>query len=200
MPETVRARTALDPARLVPRGIRLGERREIGKIDLRGDPHDRAFMAAVGRVLDLLLPTEPCTSARKQGIAALWLGPDEWLLTCPADDVPRLVGALRKALADVHAAITDLTDGRVAFRVAGPSARDVLAKGTPLDLHPRAFAPGSCAGSVLAKAAVLIHLLDDDPGRGPSFDVYVARSFAYYLWTWLEDAGREYGVVIEPVR
>ena len=67
-----------------------------------------------------------------------------------------------------------------------------------LDLHPRAFPPGRCAGTLLAKAAVLIHLLDDDPGRGPSFDVYVARSFAHYLWTWLEDAGREYGVAVEP--
>ena len=198
MPETMRSRTALDPARLGPRGIRLGERRELGKIDLRGDPHDRTFMAAVGRVLDLLLPTEPCSSARKEGSAALWLGPDQWLLTCPADDVPRLAGALRKALADVHAAVTDVTDGRVALSVAGPSAREVLAKGTPLDLHPRAFAPGSCAGSLLAKASVLIHLLDADPGRGPSFDVHVARSFTHYLWTWLEDAGREYGVVIEP--
>jgi sarcosine oxidase gamma subunit len=45
---------------------------------------------------------------------------------------------------------------------------------------------------------VLIHLVDDEPARGPSFDVYVARSFAQYLWTWLEDAGREYGVLIEP--
>jgi sarcosine oxidase gamma subunit len=45
----------------------------------------------------------------------------------------------------------------------------------------------------------VIHLLDDDSERGASFDVYVARSFAHYLWTWLEDAGREYGVAIEPV-
>ena len=90
----------------------------------------------------------------------------------------------------MHAAITDVTDGRVAFRVAGPSARDVLAKGCPLDLHPRAFPPGRCAQSLLAKASVLIHLVDDGPERGPSFDVYVARSFADYLWTWLEDAGR----------
>ena len=37
----------------------------LGKIDLRGDPHDRGFMAAVGRVLDLLLPSEPCTSAAR---------------------------------------------------------------------------------------------------------------------------------------
>jgi sarcosine oxidase, subunit gamma len=199
VPETARSRAALEPQQLRPRGVRLGERQDLGKIDLRGDPHDRAFMAAVGRVLDLLLPTEPCTSAVKAQIGALWLGPDEWLVTCPASEVSGLVGALRGALVDIHAAITDLTDGRVALRVAGPSARDVLAKGTPLDLHLRAFPPGPCAGTLLAKATVVIHLLDDDPDRGPSFDVYVARSFAHYLWTWLEDAGREYGVLIEPV-
>jgi sarcosine oxidase subunit gamma len=41
--------------------------------------------------------------------------------------------------------------------------------------------------------------VDDDPERGPSFDLYVGRSFADYLWIWLEDAGREYGVPIAPV-
>ena len=199
LPETVGRRPALEAARLRPRGVRLGERQELGKVDLRGDAHERAFMAAVGRVLDLLLPTEPCTSAAKGQIGALWLGPDQWLVTCPASDVADLVGSLRAALGGVHAAITDLTDGRVALRVAGPSARDVLAKGTPLDLHPRAFPSGRCAGTLLAKATVVIHLLDDDSERGASFDVYVARSFAHYLWTWLEDAGREYGVAIEPV-
>lgn len=198
MPETMLPRPALEPAHLRPRGVRLGERRELAKIDLRGDAHDRAFMAAVGRVLDLLLPTEPCTSAVKGEIGVLWLGPDQWLLTCPAEDGASLAGSLREALAGVHAAITDLTDGRVALRVAGPSARDVLAKGTPLDLHPRVFPPGSCAGTLLAKASVLIHFVDDDAERGPEFDVYVARSFAHYLWTWLEDAGREYGVQIAP--
>jgi sarcosine oxidase subunit gamma len=192
----VRSRTALEHA-LRPRGVRLGERLGLGKIDLRGDPHDRAFMTAAGRVLDLLLPGEPCSSAGKGQIAALWLGPDQWLLTCPADEVGGLISALRDALADVHSAITDVSDARIALRLAGPSARDVLAKGCPLDLHPRAFAAGSCAQSLLAKAAVLVHLVDDDPARGPAFDVYVARSFTHYLWMWLEDAGREYGVQID---
>jgi sarcosine oxidase subunit gamma len=200
VPEAVPSRTALGPERLRPRGVRLSERSGLGKIDLRGDPHDRAFMAAVGRVLDLLLPSEPCTAAARDHIGALWLGPDEWLVTCPAAEVTGLQSALREALAAVHAAITDVTDGRVAIRLAGPSARDVLAKGCPLDLHARAFPAGRCAQSLLAKASVLIHLVDDEPERGPSFDVYIARSFAHYLWMWLEDAGREYGVLIEPVR
>jgi sarcosine oxidase subunit gamma len=198
VPDVPPGRSTLEPARLRPRGVRLGERLGLGKIDLRGDPRDRAFMAAVGRVLDLLLPGEACTSASQAQITALWLGPDQWLLTCPAPEVAHLVSSLREALANIHAAIIDVTDGRVALRLAGPSARDVLAKGCPLDLHPRAFPPGACAQSRLAKAAVLIHLLDDERARGPSFDVYVARSFAHYLWVWLEDAGREYGVQIEP--
>jgi hypothetical protein len=57
--EIVPGRSTLDPARLRPRGVGLGERLGLGKIDLRGNSQDRAFMAAVGRVFDLLLPGEP---------------------------------------------------------------------------------------------------------------------------------------------
>ena len=184
---------AIEAAR--PRGIRLGERR-LGKLELRGDPADRAFMGAVGRTMDLLLPSEPNTAAGRGDLTALWLGPDAWLLTCPPDAVAAHIGGLRTALSDVHAAIIDVSDGRVALRLAGPNARDVLAKGCPLDLHPRSFASGSCAQSLSAKASVLIHLLDDHAERGPTFDLYVARSFAHYLFAWLEDAGREYGVQV----
>jgi sarcosine oxidase subunit gamma len=194
--QSLPARPAVDPALLRPRGIRLAERTELGKIDLRGDPTDRAFMAAVGRCLDMLLPTEPCSSATQNSVTALWLGPDQWLVTCPASDTVFFIKTLRDALEEVRHALTDVTDGRVALRLAGPNARDVLAKGCPLDLHPRAFPAGRCAQSLLAKASVLIHLALDDPQAGPSFDLHVARSFSHYLFSWLEDAGREYGVQI----
>jgi sarcosine oxidase subunit gamma len=198
MPEAIAPRPALAPDRLRSRGVRLGERSGLGKIDLRGEATDRAFMTGVGRVLDLLLPTEPNSSARKGKVTALWLGPDEWLLTCPLDDTAFFMNSLREALTDARAAITELSDGRVALSIAGPSARDVLAKGCPLDLHPRTFRPGQCAQSLLAKADVLLHLREDDPQSGATFDLYVARSFVHYVWTWLEDAGLEYGVQVEP--
>jgi sarcosine oxidase, subunit gamma len=198
MPEAIAPRPAVAPDQLRPRGVRLAERRGLGKIDLRGDPTDRAFMTGVGRVLDLLLPTEPNSSARKGKVTALWLGPDEWLLTCPLDDTAFFMNSLREALADARAAITELSDGRVALSLAGPNARDVLAKGCPLDLHPNTFRPGQCAQSLLAKADVLLHLREDDPRSGAAFDLYVARSFVHYVWTWLEDAGLEYGVQVGP--
>jgi sarcosine oxidase, subunit gamma len=195
MAEPLSRQPALSAERLRPRGIRLGER-ALGKIDLRGSASERAFMRGVGRVLDLLLPVEANSSATKQAVTALWLGPDQWLLTCPPDDAAFLIGSLREALADSHCAITDVSDGQVALRLEGASARDVLAKGCPLDLHPRAFTPGSCAQSLLGKADLLLHLRPDEP-LGLSFDLYVARSFAHYLWAWLEDAGREYGVQVD---
>lgn len=198
MAERLRRQPALAPKQRQPRGIRLAERTGLGKIDLRGDPAERAFMTGVGRVLDLLLPTEPNTSAAKGGVSAFWQGPDQWLLTCAADDVAFFINSLREALTDSHAAITEVSDGRIALTLAGPSAREVLAKGCPLDLHARAFEPGQCAQSLLAKASVLLHLREDDPHTGPTFDLYVARSFVHYLWSWLEDAGREYGVQVEP--
>jgi sarcosine oxidase subunit gamma len=39
---------------------------------------------------------------------------------------------------------------------------------------------------------VLIHQVDD----APAYDVYVLRSFAEYLWLWLEDAAKEYGMAV----
>jgi sarcosine oxidase subunit gamma len=198
VPEPLVQRPALEAAR--PRGLRLGERR-LGKLELRGDPADRTFMAAVGRTLDVLLPSEPNSTAGRDALVALWLGPDAWLLTCPLDEVAAHAESLRQALSDAHAAITDVSDGRVVLRLAGPNARDLLAKGCPLDLHPRGFPPGSCAQSLFAKTSVLIHLIDHQPQPGPTFDLpafdlYVGRSFAHYLWAWLEDAGREYGLQI----
>jgi sarcosine oxidase subunit gamma len=194
VPEPITPAAALEVAR--PRGIRLSERR-LGKLEVRGDPADRAFMATVGRTLDLLLPTEPNTTAGRGDLVALWLGPDAWLLTCPPGALAAHSDSLRRALSDVHAATTDVSDGRVALRLAGPNARDVLVKGCPLDLHPSIFATGSCAQSLLAKTSVLLHLPDDHAQRGPTFDLYVGRSFAHYVWSWLEDAGQEYGVQVE---
>ncbi|MEE9184624.1 MAG: sarcosine oxidase subunit gamma family protein, partial [Acidimicrobiia bacterium] len=59
------------------------------------------------------------------------------------------------------------------------------------------FQAGHCAQSCLARATVAIHLVADESAPdGPAFDLYILRSFADYLWAWLEDAGREYGVAV----
>ena len=67
-------------------------------------------------------------------------------------------------------------------------SRGLLAKGCPLDLDQRVFAPGQCAQTRIAKTGALIWQIDDKP----TFDIVVRRSFASYLWRWLDDASQEY--------
>ena len=175
-------------------GVVLGERAMRGLLILRGDSARTEFRDAVSQVLGLEPVVEPLTAGRRRDVAMLWLGPDEWLVVTPARRVGRLERTLRDALDGQPAALTDVSHSRAILALSGPDARAVLSKGCPLDFHPRAFGPGRCAQSRLAKCQVLIH----QTGTVPEFDLYVPRSFAQYAWTWLEDAAEEFGVRVAP--
>ena len=146
--------------------------------------------------LGLALPTAPNTATAKDDLALLWLGPDEWLALSHAaqpEAEAMLAAKLRSALGEQHAAVTEVGESLACIRIAGARARDVIAKGCPLDLHPRAFGGvGHCAQTHLSKAGITLHQISDAPG----FDLYCRRSFADYLWRWLEDAGQEYGIAV----
>jgi len=196
-------------------GVAMTERPHRGIVNLRLDPGNAEAMAAIEAAFGFALPTAPNTTAPNTsapntsaandtagdaGTIALWLGPDEWWLVEPGPDPeagPKLAENLRAALTEHFAAITEVGESRTCIRVSGPRARALLQKGCPLDLHPSVFRAGACAQSILAKAGVTLHLFaDESVAEGPIFDVYVGRSFAEYLWAWLEDAGTEYGVAI----
>ena len=181
-------------------GVALAERPHRGMVNLRLDPTDETAMNAFAEAFGFALPVQPNTTAGNGEASALWLGPDEWWLVIPGPEPEagrELADKLRAALADHFAAVTEVGESRTCIRIAGPKARALLQKGCPLDFHPRAFGAGACAQTILAKATVAIHLsADESVAERPVFEVYVLRSFAEYLWTWIEDAGREYGVTV----
>ncbi|WP_321345124.1 sarcosine oxidase subunit gamma family protein [Breoghania sp.] len=158
------------------------------QINLRGDPKDKAFLDAVEGTLGCPLPLEPNRSVTGEGITILWLGPDEWLVLGAPSAEDALVAKLRDALSAFHCAVTDVTGNRALFRLSGVPARLLLAKGCSLDLHPSVFGPGQCAQTLVVRAGVILHQVDD----APTFDLMPRRSFAEYLWGWLDDAMAEY--------
>lgn len=182
------ARAASAPASA---GVVLSERAYRGQIALRGKAANRKFKTAVKSVLGVALPVTPNTASEvKKDCCLLWLGPDEWLAAVPGGREAETIADLYTALSDVHFAAVDVSSSRTVIRLSGAQARDVLMKGCSLDLHPAAFAAGRCAQSSLARCHMLLH----QTGDSPDYDVYVHRSFADYLWRWLEDAAAEYGV------
>ncbi len=173
--------------------VTLTERPFLAHLNLRGDPSIQGFLDAAETVLGASLPLEPNIVAGGRDLAILWLGPDEWLVIAPRDRTG-LDSELREALDGQRHALTDVSGGQTVVSLAGDRARDVLAKGCTLDLHPRIFGPGRCAQTLVAKANVAIWQTDDTP----SYDLIVRRSFADYLAHWLTDASREYGMVVRP--
>jgi sarcosine oxidase subunit gamma len=130
----------------------------------------------------------PGTSSSDGERTTLWLGPDEWLVLGPDGSQDAIERDLRAAI-DGWGAVTDVSGQRTTLELSAPHARDVLAKGCSLDLHPRAFGPGRCAQADVARANVVLHQLDD----APTYELLVAGSLAAYLAAWLADAIEEYG-------
>jgi sarcosine oxidase subunit gamma len=160
----------------------------LGLLDLRLGAAETTARSAVEAALGFALPGEPNRATERDGLVALWLGPDEFLIVTPPGREEILGASLAAALAPYPAYVTDVSDGRTVIELGGHRARDVLAKGCSLDLHPRVFAPGQCAQSGLAKARIILRQIDDSP----RYQLFVERSLAEYLFLWLIDAAGEY--------
>ena len=173
-------------------GIGLSERPYRAMIAVRGDAGDQRFREAVEAVAGTAPPIDPNTVATSRKAKVMWLGPDEWLIVALPGREGTLASGLRERLAGLPAAVVDVSESRTVIAVTGSKARDLLARGCTLDLHPRAFKVGACAQTGLARAAVLLHLVDDRP----TFEITLARSFADYLWSWLTAKGEEYGLAV----
>ena len=164
-------------------GLALREAPLRAQVDLRGDAGAPGFADAVAAVAGCPLPA-PNRVSRGAARAIMWLGPDEWLLVGEAGEGPALAAELGAALAGRHVSAVDVSASRAIVELSGPGAREVLAAGCSLDLHPRAFAPDHCAQTLLANVAVILEQTDG----APTFRVQVRPSFARYLADWLLNA------------
>jgi sarcosine oxidase subunit gamma len=159
------------------------------QVNLRGDASDAAFASAVRTAIGCELPREANTYAIGADIAAIWLGPDEWLVVAGPDRADAISASLRQALSGKRHSVSDVSASRTVIEISGRDARLVIAKGCPLDMHASAFAPPRSAQTVLAKANVIVQCVD-----ATRFRVFVRSSFASYLAEWLTDAARECAV------
>jgi sarcosine oxidase subunit gamma len=148
---------------------------------LRGDG---AARAAAERALGVPVPTQACRAGSDGARAALWLGPDEWLLLAPAGDAAA-EAALSQSLQGLAHSLVDVSHRQVSLRVSGARATLLLNAGCPLDLHESAFPVGMCTRTMLGKAEIVLWRT-----AAGEFHIEVWRSFAAYLTQYLAEAAR----------
>lgn len=145
-----------------------------------------ALVTAIKLAFGVELPKTPVRVEAK-GVAFLWCGPDQWLAVSERGAGRDLEQDLKPLLAGI-ASVVDQSDGRAVVRISGAHARDVLAKGMPIDLHPRAFKPNGVAITHASHIGVIIWQIDD----APTYEIAMFRSYADSFTHWLKDAAAEY--------
>jgi sarcosine oxidase, subunit alpha len=127
---------------------------------------------------------QPLNRASKAAdLAALRLGPGEWLVLGPDG----AHSAMNTALAKLPLSIVDVSHRNVALGLSGEQAEAVLNSGNPLDLDPSAFPIGMATRTIIGKAEAVLWR------TGPQqFHIECWRSFGPYLHHFLAEAAREY--------
>jgi len=120
--------------------------------------------------------------------AALWLGPDEYLLM-GSDEAARdtAFAALENVLSQLPHALVDISHRQFALEVSGPHATAILSGACPLDLDLGEFPVGMCTRTVLAKADIVLWRTGDE-----AFHIEVWRSFAGYVTGLLGEIAAEF--------
>jgi sarcosine oxidase subunit gamma len=146
----------------------------------------RGRISTIGRVA-AAFGVEPamqaCRAAAAGSRAALWLGPDEWLLLARDGDGPAIVKVLEAALIPLPHSLVDISHRQLGLKLAGERAAPILNAGCPLDLDIQAFPVGMCTRTLLEKAEIVLWRTAET-----AFQIEVARSLAPYVSRFLEQA------------
>ena len=167
--------------------IVMKEIKPIMKLIIRGKTKD--FITAIGKNLNMVLPTEANTSTSAENLTAFWLSPDEWMLisndTVNEDNnTYQVEDELIKNISKVKlGAVTDVSDQFVMLNIKGSKVFDLFATGSPFNFNEFKNKKGSVVQTILSHIDVIIHLTEIN-----EVNLFVRRSFSQHLHSWMSDS------------
>ena len=175
------------PDQTLLQDLQMKEIKPIMKLIIRGKK--REFISAVGKSLNILLPTEANTSSQSDKLTALWLSPDEWMIFSnePVDEETNNYETeelLNKNISKLNlGAITDVTDQFVMINLKGSKIYELFQTGSPFNFNDFQNKKGVVTQTILNKIDVIIHNQDKSAAN-----MFVRRSFSQHLFSWMNDA------------
>ena len=168
----------------LPAGPRfaLSEAGQAARFILRGGEGARV---ACGIAFGAEPPSRLGPAGEGAGRAALWLGPDEWLMIAEGADAAPLGETLETVLDGTAHSLVDISHRQIGLVVSGPAAARALNAGCPLDLDPRAFRVSMATRTLFDKAEIVLWRRAQT-----TFHVEVWRSFAPHVAALLAEAAR----------
>ena len=168
-------------------GLTIEERTDLASASVIAKRGKRFMLVnAVNTAFGVALPDGP-RRATRGAVTFAGTGPDQWIASAEGSEAAGFAAKVRARIGP-FAAVSDQSDSRLVLRLSGPRVRDVLAKGVPIDLHPKVFKPGDVAVTLVAYIGVQIDMLDE-----ATYRLTAPRSMAGTLWSWLSASAGEFG-------
>ena len=167
--------------------LEMKEIKPIMKLIVRGKTKD--FITAIGKNLNMILPTEANTSTTGETLTALWLSPDEWMLISnktinEETNTYEVEDNLINNISIVNlGAVTDVSDQFVMINIKGNKVFDLFSTGSPFNFNEFKKRKGSVVQTILSHIDVIIHLTEIN-----NVNLFVRRSFSEHLHSWLNDS------------
>ena len=175
------------PKETLIQDLQMKEISPIMKLIVRGKK--REFISAVGRSLNILLPTEANTSTQSDKLTALWLSPDEWMIF--SNDIMNkdlndyeIEKLLQNNISQINlGAVTDVTDQFVMINLKGNKIYELFQSGSPFNFNNFQNKKGATTQTILGKIDIIVHNQDKN-----TVNLFVRRSFSEHLFSWMNDA------------
>ncbi|POF27716.1 sarcosine oxidase subunit gamma [Roseibium marinum] len=115
-----------------------------------------ASLKKAGTAFGVALPVKPLTSTTTAKRAALWMGPDEWTLLAPEEDLQAVAVGIEGKLDGEPHALVDVSDRSDAVIVTGERAAWLLNTGIFVDFSLESFPVGTVTRTLFHKSPVMI--------------------------------------------
>jgi sarcosine oxidase subunit gamma len=180
---------ALAAARIEGAGVCIKELPVTGLLTIKAKPDNSSLAGAFASALSLDLPL-PLLCCSQGDYCLRWMAPDEWLLSAPVEELFDIENKLREIITSPMS-LVNVTGGYTLLELSGERVHEVLAKSTHYDCHQRNLPVGKVVSTLFAKSQVTLRCQADY-----QYELLVRRSFADYIWLWLQTACREYGLQV----
>ena len=168
-------------------GLQMSEINPVMKLIIRGKKRD--FLSAIGKSLNMVLPTKASTSTQSEKLTALWLSPDEWMIF--SNEVVKgntnsyeTETLLNRNISKLNlGAVIDVTDQYVRITLKGDKIYDLFQTGSPFNFNEFRYKIGSVTQTIIAKVDVIIHNQNQN-----EVNLFVRRSFSEHLFSWMNDS------------
>ena len=163
---------------------------QFGMLTVRAEIKNRKFQKIIKDFFKLRVPSRLKISTNKNFFLA-WMSPNEILvITKNQDEIKTIKSNIENDLEKMEALVLDVSSSRTIFSIKGCFWRELLAKGSPINLFPSEFNSNSFRRTRLGQVSTAFWMVKPD-----QIFILCGRSYDKFFFNWLCNAADEKSII-----